>query len=346
MTTLIDIPAVAAFHLPTPASSPLPLSSGDLSLVLLPAAPPTTPAETLTLNVGSSSFPLTKRYPVQKVQSKDEHPTYAFGVQAPEAGASVGQVRITMKHSTNPGEWEATEAFCTRLEAILKEHGLWKAEILFVDDEYETGGSPAVKKGWGESLADSLVSGGQSLATKIHGYADKHVKTTEPGTTVEPTRGEVESAKSFSHTTSSIAASASDGATAVGNAVHSAGSSVASALPNSAKIDRDLPEAEKWQIRKAAESGWEQVTFAAKGVAEAATTVGGAISSGGHQAIQHNAGKEADDVAQDIGQSGSNLASTVGSGLKTTSIAAQGGNATSGFASGTYATKPAAGALP
>ncbi|WVQ76386.1 hypothetical protein IAR50_006052 [Cryptococcus sp. DSM 104548] len=345
MTTLIEIPSAAALHLPTPTSSPLPLSSGDLSLILLPAAPPTRPAETLTLNVGSSSFPLTKRYPVQKVHGKDEHPTYAFGVQGQDAGASVGQVRIVMKHSTNPGEWEATEAFCAKLEAILKEHALWKAEVLFVDDEYETGGSPAVKKGWGESIAGSLVSGGQSLATKIHGYADKHVATTERSLAVEPTQGEVESAKSFSHTTSSIAASASDGATSVGNAVHSAGSSAASALPDQAKVDPDLPEAEKWQVRKAAESGWEQLSFVAKGVAEAATTVGGAISTGGHQVLEHNSGKKADDVAQDIGQSGSNLASTVGSGLKTTSIAAQGGNATSGFASGTYANKPAEGAL-
>lgn len=97
MTTLITIPAVTAFHLPAPGATPVPLAQGDLALSLLPAAPPTRPAEVLTLSIGSSAFVLARNSPVQKTKSKNEHPSFVFTPAPRDDGRSIGQVRIDMK---------------------------------------------------------------------------------------------------------------------------------------------------------------------------------------------------------------------------------------------------------
>ena len=97
MTTLIDIPSCTALHLPTATSDPLPLSTGDLSLTLLPANPPTHPSATITLTIGSSSFPLLPNSPIQKIQSKDEHSSYIFTPIPADGGAGIGRVKILMK---------------------------------------------------------------------------------------------------------------------------------------------------------------------------------------------------------------------------------------------------------
>jgi uncharacterized protein YoxC len=55
---------------------------------------------------------------------------------------------------------------------------------------------------------------------------------------------------------------------------------------------------DKGEFRKAAEAGWEQVTIAAKGMAEAVTTVGKSVTENAHKAIENQSGKQADQAAQ------------------------------------------------
>jgi hypothetical protein len=97
MTSLIDIPSTTALHIPTPVSAPLPLSSGTLSLTLIPANPPAHPSETITLTIGTASFPLLPISPIQKIQSKDEHASYIFTPVPADGGAGIGRVKIAMK---------------------------------------------------------------------------------------------------------------------------------------------------------------------------------------------------------------------------------------------------------
>ncbi|WWD22344.1 hypothetical protein CI109_106835 [Kwoniella shandongensis] len=331
MTTLVDIPSAAAFHLPTPASDPLPLSAGDLVLTLIPANPPTHPSQTLTLTIGSSSFPLLPNSPVQKVEAKDEHPSYVFSPVSADGGASIGQVKIRMKHSTNQGEWEATEALCRKFEDALKAQKVWDDRTLFVDDEYETGGASKIARGWGESIAGAVIGASQSLAERLTAYTEKHVATTHPEHPAPPSANVASTAHSLNETTSSLATSTESGATKIGNVIHEGGKKLGSYLPDSiAKSAEPVPEADKSDFRKLAEGGWEQVTIAAKGIASAATTVGGAVSVSAHKAVEHNFGKEAENVAQDIGQAGANVGATGVSAVKATSVIVQGTNATTG----------------
>ena len=97
MTTLVDIPSCSALHIPITGATPLPLSTADLTLTLIPGNPPTHPSQTLTLNIGSSSFPLLPNSPIQKVQSKQEHASYVFSPIPADGGAAIGQVKIVMK---------------------------------------------------------------------------------------------------------------------------------------------------------------------------------------------------------------------------------------------------------
>jgi hypothetical protein len=70
-------------------------------------------------------------------------------------------------------------------------------------------------------------------------------------------------------------------------------------LPESIQRLADpVPEQDKGELRKLAETGWTQATFAAKGLVGAATTIAGAVSQNAHRAVEHNFGKEADGVAQ------------------------------------------------
>lgn len=99
MTTLLTITSAKALHLPTPTSSLLPLSSGDLTLTLLPANPPLQTSETLTLTIGSSAFPLSTKGRIQRIKAKEEHASYMFTpMPAGAEGESVGQVVVQMKN--------------------------------------------------------------------------------------------------------------------------------------------------------------------------------------------------------------------------------------------------------
>ncbi|WVF66439.1 hypothetical protein IAT40_001179 [Kwoniella sp. CBS 6097] len=331
MTTLVTIPSTQAYHLPTPTSDPLPLSSGELNLTLIPANPPSHPHSTLTLTIGASSFPLLPTSPVQKVQAKDEHPAYVFSPVPADGGAPVGQVKIKVKDSANQGEWDATESLLKKFEHSLKAEKVWDETILFVNDEYETGGASKVAKPWGETIAGAVIGAGQALAERLNSYTDRHVHNTNPEHPAPPSDITKERASTINSATSDLADSAESGAQTVGTYIHDTGKSIGEKLPDSlAKKSEPVKEEDKSDFRKLAEGGWEQVTIAAKGVAEAATTVGGAISGSAHRAVEHNFGKEAEGVAQDVGQTGANFGSAALSGFKATSVVVQGSNAASG----------------
>lgn len=155
-------------------------------------------------------------------------------------------------------------------------------------------------------------------------------------------------AKSLNESTATLAENATVGAAQVGEAIHEGGKKLGAQLPDSiAKPAEPVPQEQKGDLRKMAESNWQQITVAAQGIAQAATAVAGAVSDNAHRAIEHNFGKEADKVAQgeflitpvitsnsvDLGQSGANVGSTVLSAGVATSAAVQGGSAGSGAAS-------------
>ncbi|WRT63619.1 uncharacterized protein IL334_000542 [Kwoniella shivajii] len=331
MTTLVTIPNVTAYHLPTPTSDPLPLSTGELNLTVIPANPPTHPSSTLTLTVGGSSFPLLPNSPLQKVQAKEQHPSYIFSPVAADGGEPVGQVKLRLKDSANQGEWDASEALTHRFEAALKEHKVWNETTLFVDDEFETGGVAKHTQRWGETIAGAVTSAGQALAERLGAYTDRHIAKTDPEHPAPPSDLTKERASALTDATHRLSESAESGANTVGSYVHDTAKSIGASLPDSiAKKSEPVKEEDKTEFRKLAEDGWEQITIAAKGIAGAATTVGTALSQSSHRAVEHNFGKEAEGVAQDVGQTGANIGSTALSGMKATSVIVQGGNAAAG----------------
>jgi hypothetical protein len=99
MTTLLTIRGTTAYHIPAPGIAPVPLAAGDLTLSLIPAFPPTRPADSVTLTVGASTFVLTKNAPVQRTNAKSEHPSLMFTPAPLADGRTIGQVRIDMQDS-------------------------------------------------------------------------------------------------------------------------------------------------------------------------------------------------------------------------------------------------------
>lgn len=129
----------------------------------------------------------------------------------------------------------------------------------------------------------------------------RHVASTDPEHPAPPSETTANAARSAKETTDTLSTKAEAASTVIGNTVHAGGSAAASYLPDSIRPGgRPAKEEEKSDFRKMAEDGWEQVGFAAKGVVEAASTVGGAISKNSHEAVEHNFGKEAEDVAQGV----------------------------------------------
>lgn len=186
-------------------------------------------------------------------------------------------------------------------------------------------------------------------------------KTTEPKQVPPETAAQVAALRNQSAVLSDRADQA---AVQIGSKVHEGGQALGSQLPDSlAKPAEPVAEWEKGDIRKTAESGWEQVTIAAKGAADAAARVGSAVSENAHRAIENKYGKQVDQVAQgeqsqigsslpgvedngvwrggrtpsltdapDVGDTGANLASTAGAAVKGTSVVVQGSNAATGAA--------------
>ena len=74
---------------------------------------------------------------------------------------------------------------------------------------------------------------------------------------------------------------------------------IGSQLPDSiAKSSEPVPESEKTDLRKDAESTWGQAQIAGKGIYNAAASLASNVSENVHRAVDHNFGKEADAVAK------------------------------------------------
>ena len=143
---------------------------------------------------------------------------------------------------------------------------------------------------------------GEILAIKQPRFIDlrsRHVVTTNPTHPAPPSEQVASAAANTNARTASISSSAETGASNVGNAIHEGGKKLGEALPDSiTKPAEPVSEADKLDLRKMAEGGWEQVIIAAKGLANAAGTVAGSVSENTHKVVEHNFGKQADDVAQ------------------------------------------------
>jgi hypothetical protein len=127
----------------------------------------------------------------------------------------------------------------------------------------------------------------------------RHISTTNPTHPAPPSEQLAANARQANSTTGSIAESADSGAKKVGQFVHDTAQNSAHYLPESVqRLGDPVPEQDKGELRKLAETGWTQATFAAKGLVGAATTIAGAVSQNAHRAVEHNFGKEADGVAQ------------------------------------------------
>ena len=126
-----------------------------------------------------------------------------------------------------------------------------------------------------------------------------HILSTNPTHPAPPSEQVAANAKQLNTTTGSISESADTGAKKVGQFVHDKAHDYAHYLPESVqKLGDPVAEQDKGDFRKLAETSWTQATFAAKGLASAATTIAGAVSQNAHRAVEHNFGKEADDVAK------------------------------------------------
>lgn len=127
----------------------------------------------------------------------------------------------------------------------------------------------------------------------------RHIETTNP-THPDPPSSELASqAHTLNTSTTTLSTNAETGSTKIGEYVHEAGKTVGSYLPDSiAKAAEPVKEEDKSDFRKIAADSWSNLTIAAKGMANAGLTVGGALSESAHRAVEHNFGKEADKVAQ------------------------------------------------
>lgn len=120
-----------------------------------------------------------------------------------------------------------------------------------------------------------------------------------PGKPVLPTAENAAKASAVRNTTAQAAVKADEIAEKIGDKIHEGGKKLGESLPDElAKPSPAVEQGQKGEARKLAEEGWHQATIAAKGLADAAATVGSSISGNAHKAIEHNYGTEADRVAQ------------------------------------------------
>jgi len=174
---------------------------------------------------------------------------------------------------------------------------VWDEKVLFVNDEWEA--TPSTTKGWGEMIAGGVVGASQVIATRLGSFTDKHISTTNPTHPEPPTERVASIASTASTQTSALAENASALANKVGEVIHEGGKKIGAQLPESIRPSgQPTPEADKGDLRKMAEGGWTQLTFAAKGIVTAAGTVAGSVSQSAHRAVEHNFGKPAEAVAQ------------------------------------------------
>jgi len=148
-------------------------------------------------------------------------------------------------------------------------------------------------------IAGGVMGASQAIATRLGSFTDKHISTTDPSHPAPPSDRVASAASAANSRTSALAENATAVATKVGGVIHEGGKRLGAQLPESMRPSgQPIPEAEKGELRKFAEDGWTQLTFAAKGIASAAGTVAGSVSQSAHRAVEHNFGKPAEAVAQ------------------------------------------------
>jgi len=237
-----------------------------------------------------------------------------------------------MKESSTQGEYEATQALCRIFESTLTSHKVLDTSVL----DSQTRGLTV--HNWGDSAASAVIGAAATLASKITSFTDAHVTTTTPLNTRKPPVEAVAGAYQANIKTAQFAASANEKVNQFGNYVHEGGKKIGNMLPEAIakplQNSANVREEDKSDFRKVAEEGWSQLTSVAKGLATAVGTVGGAVSENTHKAVEHGFGKEADKVAQDLGQAGANIGGVGLRAAEATSAIIQGGKIGAGVNAG------------
>lgn len=330
MSTLITIHSVTAFHLPTKTSEPIPLANGDLVLTLVPSNPPATPTPTLTLTVGTTSFPISHDTPISATDTTSQHTAYIFTPTVPLPTptstsdvtsteiASVGHVKLVFKNSMNPAEFDETEALARHFEGILKEQNVWRETDYYTDDDTQTVIGAAITGSFGATLS----SFGHSLARGITGFTDSHIEANpnlqHPAPPGETTKS---MAATFQSSTATLAQYTHVAAEKLGEVVHDGAKYVGGMVKDLTQHQgtpvrqseggnhADVEQGElggETATREVADT-WEEVKLDAPGAADGTTALGSSASSNIHRAVEHDFRSEADEGAKDIGQGGANI---------------------------------------
>lgn len=220
--TLVTIPDTKAYHVPLPGSQPILLAEGDLTLSIIPSHPPDHPTQTITISVGHATFPVTPRTPVVKTDTTEQHAAFTFKPLLAEHAERerVGKVKVTLKPSTGPAEYERTEAQAKALEKALRDLQCFhEPDYYELEDEADAAAGNAA--GYGTTIADTLTSYGKWIASRIESFTNARVEgtpaTTTPANVPEGVKGAAESVKTGSATVAGYTHSATE---AIGEVVH------------------------------------------------------------------------------------------------------------------------------
>ncbi len=283
MTTLITIQSVTAYHLPTKSSQPIPLATGELVVTEVPANPPTTSAPTLTLTVGTTSFPITRATPLSAIDTTSQHTAYIFTPTAPTSVpdvtnpdiASVGHVKLVFKSSVNQTEFDETEALARHFEGILKAHNSWRETDYYTDDDTQTVLGAAIT---GSSIGAAFSSFGQSLATRISAFTDSHIAANPtPQHPAPPGETTKSLAATFQSSTATLAQYTHVAAEKLSEVVHEGAKYVGERVKDLTQDGEGTPghsgntQADQGgftqTVKEGVTGGWEEVKLGASGAA-------------------------------------------------------------------------------
>lgn len=251
--------------------------------------------------VDHCTFPVTAKSPVSPTDTidahanyilrparlEDAHPASSSESSEPHAAAKplggLGKVKIVLKSSTSPEDYDRIEALAKQFERILKDHHALK-EYGYYDEEDEIDAADPEHAGYGLTIADTLNSYATLFSNKLAALTDSHTRSTEP---LRPTTEPGDSVKSMANEsetlTSRLAEYSHSLAQTVSNAVHEGAQYVGGVVGDSAaNVDKqyldggDQPGETRQQVNEAAKSvkeqgqqGWKQASLAGQGVADA-----------------------------------------------------------------------------
>ncbi|KAJ9110720.1 hypothetical protein QFC20_002761 [Naganishia adeliensis] len=359
--TLVTIPNTKAYHVPLPGSKPILLAEGDLVLSIIPSHPPDHPTQTITLSVGHATFPITPKTPAVKTDTTEQHAAFTFKPLLAEhaAGERVGKVKVTLKPSTGPAEYERTEAQAMVLEKSLRDLGCFhQPDYYELEDEADAAAGEAA--GYGTTIADTLTSYGKWIASRVEAFTNSRIEgtpaTTTPANVPQGVKGAAESVKTGSATVASYTHGATetigevvhDGAKYLGalaggayKSIHDAvvpppstGSAAAAEAGNArSEFAKGAGEVVK-NVTDAAGETWEEVKLGAGGAATGAKEVTDSVAENTYKSVEHGYGQEANAVARDMGATGTNTASVALDATLVTSVMKHGYDAGTGAVEG------------